>query len=101
MGSEWARATVRVMSATLTTRELTEHLGREPSQAFERGSLMSPRNPRSARREEALWLLESPLPDGSSLDAQLEWAAETVAAMREQLAALPPGSVELFLGWGL
>jgi hypothetical protein len=101
MGSEWARATLRVSSATLTTRELTEHLGREPTKAFERGSLMSPRNPRSARREEALWLLESPLPDGTSLEAQLEWAAETAASMRQQLASLPPGSVDLFVGWAL
>jgi hypothetical protein len=101
MGSEWTRATLRVSSATMTTRELTEHLGREPTKAFERCSLMSPRNPRSARREEALWLLESPLPDGSSLEAHLDWAAETVGSMREQLASLPPGSVDLFVGWAL
>ena len=60
---------------------------------------MSPRNPKSQRRPEALWLLKSDLPDGSGLQAQLEWAAETVASMRERLASLPPGSVDLFIGW--
>jgi Domain of unknown function (DUF4279) len=83
----------------MTTHEITERLGRSPTQAFESGAPMSPRNPRSRRREEALWLLESPLPDGSTLDAQLEWAGETVADLREELASLPPGSVDLFIGW--
>src|SRR2546423_4251149 len=97
--SEWARASVRVSSPTLTSRQLTDHLGRAPTEAFERGTLMSPRNPKSQRRPEALWLLKSDLPDGSGLQAQLEWAAETVASMRERLASLPPGSVDLFIGW--
>src|SRR2546423_15542903 len=97
--SEWARASVRVSSPTLTSRQLTDHLGRAPTEAFERGTLMSPRNPKSQRRPEALWLLKSDLPDGSGLQAQLEWAAETVASMRERLASLPTGSVDLFIGW--
>ena len=94
----WARASLRVSSPTLTTAEITERLGREPTSAFERGTLMSPRNPRR-RREEALWLLESNLPDDCELQAQLEWAADTVAGMRDQLASFPPGSVDLFIGW--
>ena len=60
---------------------------------------MSPRNPRSRRREEALWLLESNLPEGRDLQAQLEWAADTVAAMRDQLASLDAASIDLFIGW--
>jgi hypothetical protein len=77
----------------LTSSHLTEHLGREPTEAFERGTLMSPRNPKSQRRPEALWLLKSDLPDGSNLQAQLDWAAETVASMHERLASLPVGSL--------
>jgi hypothetical protein len=83
----------------LTSSHLTEHLGREPTEAFERGTLMSPRNPTSQRRPEALWLLKSDLPDGSNLQAQHDWAAETVASMHERLASLPVGSVDLFIGW--
>jgi uncharacterized protein DUF4279 len=97
--TEWARATLRVSSATMVPAEITERLAREPTSAFEKGTLMSPRNPRSQRREEALWVLESDLPDGSDLQAQLEWAAGTVAALRDRLASLPPGSVDLFIGW--
>jgi len=85
----------------MTTQEITERLGRNPTEAFESGRRMSQRNPHSRVREETLWLLESPLPDGSTLEAQLEWAGETVAAMREELASLPPGSVDLFIGWAL
>jgi hypothetical protein len=97
--SVWAHASLRVSSPTLTTAEITERLGREPTRAFERGTLMSPRNPRSRRREEALWLLESNLPEGRDLQAQLEWAADTVAAMRDQLASLDAASIDLFIGW--
>ena len=95
----WSRATLRVSSPTLTTTEITERLGREPTEAFERGTLRSPRNPRSSRREEALWLLESNLPAERDLQAQLEWAADTVASMRDQLASLDPASIDLFFGW--
>ena len=97
--TEWARATLLVGSSTLTAAEITERLGREPTRSFEKGTLMSPRNPRSRRHEEALWILESDLPDGSSVQAQLEWAAGTVAALRDQLASLPASWVDVSIGW--
>ena len=83
----------------MTARELTEHLGREPTGAFDKGTLMSPRNPRSQRREESLWLLQSDLPEDADRESRLDWAADTVVALRERLASLTPGSVDVFVGW--
>ncbi len=52
-------ATFRICSATLTPDVITAQLGVQPSKCFEKGSLMSPRNPASAKRDAALWMLDS------------------------------------------
>jgi hypothetical protein len=91
-------ATVRVSSATHSSAELTALLGREPRRSFERGSLMSPRNPRSAQRAESLWVLESRLAGDAPLERHLEWALDVVETLREPIASLPPGSADIFVG---
>jgi hypothetical protein len=97
--AEWATASVRVSSAEHSAAELTSLLGREPTRSFERGSLMSPRNPRSARRTESLWFLKSELADDVPLEQHLEWALEVAESLRAPLAELPSGSADIFVGW--
>jgi hypothetical protein len=95
---EWATATVRVWSETHSAAELRALLGREPTRSFERGSLMSPRNPQSARREVSLWVLESELARDEPVERHLEWALDVVEMLREPIASLPPGSSDIFVG---
>jgi hypothetical protein len=90
---------LRVSSAVHSAAELTSLLGREPTRSFERGSLMSPRNPRSARRTESLWLLESQLDRGAPVEQHLERALDVAESLRQPLASLPPGSADIFVGW--
>ena len=52
-------ACFRIRSANLSPDAITSRLGTQPSRSFEKGSLLSQRNPRSGRREAALWVLES------------------------------------------
>jgi Domain of unknown function (DUF4279) len=98
---EWATASVRVSSETYSAAELTTLLGREPTKSFERGSLMSPCNPRSAKREASLWLLESELSRDAAVERHLEWALDAVETLREPIASLPAGSTDIFVGYEL
>ena len=66
--NEWKSASLRIASSILSKSEITDILNQKPSRAFDRGELMSPRNPSSQKRESALWILESGLPDASTLD---------------------------------
>lgn len=95
---EWATASVRVWSETHSAAELTALLGMEPTSSFERGSLMSPRNPRSAKREVSLWVLESELSRKERVERHLDWALDVVETLREPIASLPPGSSDIFVG---
>jgi Domain of unknown function (DUF4279) len=52
-------AGLRIFSKTLSVSEITAHLQAEPSRSFEKGTLVSPRNPKSTRREFTLWILSS------------------------------------------
>jgi Domain of unknown function (DUF4279) len=61
-------ASLRVSSARLLPTVITEALGRKPTRSGERGSLMSPRNPDSQKREVSFWLLESELPESAELE---------------------------------
>ena len=62
---------------------------------------MSPRNPKSAKREESLWLLESELSRDAPVERHLEWAFDIVETLREPMASLPPGSADIFVGYQL
>jgi hypothetical protein len=52
-------ASFRIHSANLSPDAITARLGTQPSRSFEKGSLLSQRNPKSGGREAALWVLES------------------------------------------
>ena len=101
MPTQWARSSVRVSSAQHSAEELSALLGRTPTGSFDRGTLMNPRNPRSARRAESLWLLRSDLAEDVPLEQHLEWAVGVVEALRVPIASLPPGSADIFVGYEL
>jgi hypothetical protein len=99
--TRWVTSSVRVSSAQHSSEELTALLGRTPTGSFDRGTLMSPRNPRSARRAESLWLLRSDLAEDVPLEQHLEWALGVVEPLQEPIASLPSGSADIFVGYQL
>jgi hypothetical protein len=99
--SKWSAGSLRIMSRTITAGEVSARLGLNPDDRFERGSLCSPRNPASQRRESSVWILKSGL--GSD-----RWPEEHVAALVERLNGKSETlsllaaecEMELFLGFG-
>jgi Domain of unknown function (DUF4279) len=100
MARHWVSSAVRVTSATARIDEISAALGMEPTRAHERGTLTSPRNPNSKRRDRLVWIVESDVPDEASLEDHLRWAAELGETIRERAAALPEDwSGDIHIGW--
>jgi hypothetical protein len=100
VGRHWVTSTLRVTSATATADELTAALGMNPTEAHERGTLASPRNPRSQRRQRAVWLVDSSVPDEAPLADHLRWAVELGERIRARADGLPDDwSGDIVIGW--
>ena len=88
--STWSIASFRVISATLSTADITEALGLPPSGAWERGSPLSRRNPDGPRRDESVWTLESGVADSEPLDTHIMRLIEIIENNLEALKTLQP-----------
>ncbi len=92
-------ATFRISSETLSPSEITAALGLQPSRTFDRGSLLSVRNPKSARRSKSLWHLDSGLPDSAPLSAHIQKLVSLLQPLQEQLDHLGKScSLDVFCG---
>jgi hypothetical protein len=69
--SRWTTLSLRVSSDKLSTNEISRALGIAPSRTLEKGELLSPSSPRSARTTVNLWVLKSELPPTESMAAHL------------------------------
>ncbi|MFD8425418.1 DUF4279 domain-containing protein [Streptomyces sp. NPDC059466] len=99
--TKWSAGSIRITSRTVTVGEISGRLGIPADQQFERDSLMSPRNPTSARRETSVWLRRSGLPDDSDLTDHVRVLVTLVDGHREELASLSTDcDLELRLGFG-
>lgn len=99
--TKWSAGSIRITSRTVTAGEISGRLGIMADQQFERDSLVSRRNPISARRESSVWLRRSGLPDDSDLTDHVRALVELVDGHREKLAALSADcDLELWLGFG-
>ncbi|WP_037599865.1 DUF4279 domain-containing protein [Streptacidiphilus rugosus] len=99
--TKWSAGAIRITSRTVTAGEISCHLGITADQQFERDSLMSPRNPASARRETSVWIRRSGLPNDSDLADHVRVLVALVDGRREELASLSVDcDLELCLGFG-
>ncbi|UWE07694.1 DUF4279 domain-containing protein [Actinacidiphila bryophytorum] len=98
---KWSKGSIRIMSQAVSAREISARLGLAADAEFEQGSLMSPRNPASARRESSVWVLRSGLPDDRDLAEHVRALVGLVDGCREALAGLSDTcDLELSLGFG-
>jgi Domain of unknown function (DUF4279) len=96
----WVKSAVRISSASAAAGEITTALGVEPTSTGALGDLMSPRNPKSQRFDRHVWLLDSDVPEESSLEDHLRWAVELGEHIRERASALPEDwSGDVVIGW--
>ena len=99
-GKTWARASLRVFSSVLSVDEITARIGVEPSSSRRKGDLMSPRNPKSSRQEQSVWIFDSGLPSTDPMPKHLESIRHFVEPRVDQLGSLSgEARVDLLLGW--
>ena len=95
----WTKGTLRVFSDSMAPAEIGKALGITATDSFEKGSRASARTPNSMIRDRSIWLLESGLPDGATLEAQVEALLGILEAHSERVAILSPQcEFDLFFG---
>lgn len=98
---KWSAGAIRLVSRTVSAAEISACLGIEADEQFERGSLMSPRNPAGARRKSSVWIRRSGLAADSDLADHVRVLVGLADGCREELARLSVDcDLELFLGFG-
>ncbi|MEU9269006.1 DUF4279 domain-containing protein [Streptomyces sp. NPDC048251] len=99
--TKWSVGSIRITSRTVRAEEISVRLGIVSDEQFERGSLMSPRNPDSHRRESSVWIRRSGLGSGNRLEEHVAALVRLVDGCREELTRLSADcDLELYLGFG-
>jgi len=86
---KWARASLRVASARLSLEDITAALETPPTRGVRAGSPIGRLDPTHVRQE-SIWLLETSLGEGVSLDAHLEELTSFAEAHVQQMVQLRP-----------
>ncbi|MDH6145691.1 hypothetical protein P3T35_007749 [Kitasatospora sp. GP30] len=99
--TKWSAGSLRITSRTISAADISARLGIIPDQQFEQGSLTSPRNPNSLRREASVWIRGSGLGNDRWLDEHVAALLSLVDGHREELLRLSADcDLVLFLGFG-
>ncbi|WP_159050316.1 DUF4279 domain-containing protein [Streptomyces cellostaticus] len=99
--TKWSAGSLRITSRTVSAGDISARLGIEPDDQFERGSLTSPRNPNSVRRETSVWIRRSGLGSDRRLEEHVAALVRLADGRREALMRLSADcDLELFLGFG-
>lgn len=97
----WSAGSIRITSRAVGADGISTRLGIAADEQFERGSVMSPRNPASARRESSVWIRRSGLGGESELAEHVRALVGIVDGCRRALAELAADcDLELLLGFG-
>ena len=102
MAKKRAKASLRILSTNLSVKQISEKLREEPSTSGEKGELMSPRNPQSQRREEAIWILQSNLSDEEEMEIHLANLVSFIESRYQEFRSLAKDcSIDIFCGFFL
>src|SRR2546425_1005429 len=95
-----SKATLRIASDTLSSRQISDILGISPSEARERGSPYSSRDPYSKARENAVWLLQSTIDPSQPLEAHIESLVQVVEKNIQRFESLGRNfQIDIFCGY--
>lgn len=98
---KWSAGSLRIASRTMSVGDISEMLGIEPDRSYERGSLISPRDPDSRRWDSTVWIRTSGLANDRWLDEHLAVLVRLLDGRQEALGRLAGDcEVDLFLGFG-
>ncbi|EAZ88019.1 DUF4279 domain-containing protein [Crocosphaera chwakensis] len=82
------RCTLCISSKIISVKEITDILGFEPTRAYEKGTLMSPRNPKSRIRQESSWYLDIELATEASFDDHIKQIISVIEKHLSQFGTL-------------
>jgi len=92
-----ASATLRLASKKYDIARITASIGIKPTTSYEKGEAISLRSKRPQQREEALWLLDSPLEQEAPLASHLDELSKIVESCQAELRSLSAEvDIELF-----
>lgn len=97
---KWTAVCLRIVSSELTCGDITSQIGLQPTKCHEKGTLASPRNPRSHRLESSAWILDSGLEDGADAKQHFEALLTLIEPRSDKLAVLRSSCrIEFFIGY--
>ena len=97
---KWSAGSLIIISGSLTPAEISNALVTQPTQAFERGSSLSPGNRQSGTRDAHVWILESGLDSSEPLEAHVTRLIEFLEAKQDKLKELVPScQFQIFCGF--
>src|SRR5690349_13527170 len=76
--AKWTTLTFRIFSQELSPEEISRALGLEPTATLAKGAPRSPSNPKSARADVNVWMLESGVSPTETLTAHLSAMLDVV-----------------------
>ena len=86
----WFNVSIVITSETLTTGEITRILNSEPDRAYERGTRMSVRNPKSQIRTKCVWVKEAPKDDLESFNDSTDFIYSLIRSRVAEFRQLAP-----------
>ena len=96
----WSTVSFRIGSESMTSAEISRFLSTEPTSSYEKGTPVSKRNPNSPLRKNAVWLLDSGLPDDQPLEAHITKLVEYIEGKHGLIKELPSEcEINLFCGF--
>lgn len=97
---KWARGAIRIFSDTMMPDTITQKLGLQPTEVYEKGARAQTRSSHPATWVTSVWLMDSGLPKASALEAHVESLLGKLEAHEEALREIAHDNpVELFLGF--
>ncbi len=98
----WNKADLRINSMELSSIEISRILNINPTESAEKGQLMSPRNPKSQKRDCSIWILNSGLPDLEPLENHLNILLSFIENKQKELNILKEKcDMDIFCGLSL
>ena len=79
---------MRITSRSLSAAQISEAIGVQPTQSFDKGSEVTIRGRQRGSREHTMWLLESPLARKSPIEQHLDRIARFLQTHQSQLSSL-------------
>lgn len=100
MDENWSTASLRIGSKTMSIGEITDIMGVKPTESYEKGTPLSRRNPKSAVRQESLWIKESGLDSSEPINTHISSLISLIENKVDLFKQLIPNChIQIFCGF--